>query len=281
MHDRYVAEAPDGRLYRTWHGQIDAEYWCYFGHEHGSDPSLIGDYEPYFEYVAYHNNRQNEAHNGFKGFVLNGIDGGDGNTYNWYINAHMGTAGAGRVCAVVHTVTVVVFNAGTGEMVAELAYKGDFGTAKANSLDNPVVQPASCETDLVHVDGLNSNEKRFRIANEPPYTNTGYETWRGGDNGLLGFDVRGLVFDNFNPMTSCDGLSCDNLVATGSFGEKRNIIFADGTDLVYLSGLDADGDGYFYTDQYGDNAQWFDEHPDGNFVRQFVMPGLDIVGPWE
>ena len=79
VHDRYVAEHPvEKKLYRTWHPAIDPVYWCHFGHEHGSDPSLVG-YTPYFGYIADKNN-QDERHEGFKGFAFK-----NGDT-DWYFN---------------------------------------------------------------------------------------------------------------------------------------------------------------------------------------------------
>ena len=53
VHDQYMTTGPDGKQYRTWHPQIDPVYWCSFGHEHGSDPSLAGTaYKVAFGYTA-------------------------------------------------------------------------------------------------------------------------------------------------------------------------------------------------------------------------------------
>src|SRR5262249_48533407 len=49
VHDQYTTTGPDGRRYATWHPQIDPVYWCYFPHDHGSDPSPLspGHQPPY------------------------------------------------------------------------------------------------------------------------------------------------------------------------------------------------------------------------------------------
>jgi hypothetical protein len=38
QHDAYSATGPDGKLYPTWHPAVDST-GCFFGHEHGDDPS--------------------------------------------------------------------------------------------------------------------------------------------------------------------------------------------------------------------------------------------------
>lgn len=269
VHDQYTAAGPDGQRYRTWHPQLDPVYWCSFGHEHGSDPALVGDYQPTFGYVAAHV-PQDEMHEGFKGYSLLG------GAVNWYLNVHGVTAMQRRICVPLHTVVVAAFDARSGEKLAELAYKGDFGPTKANSEDNPVVHPRQCDTQA-DLDAATSNEKKVRIANHSRYRNTGYETWRGGDHPGLGFDAQGaLIFDFLNPMSSCDGLACSEVVATGESGEKRDVLFAEDSRLRYPARLDPDGDGVFYTDVYGEQLLPAG-HP--NAVRQFVKPGLDLAGP--
>lgn len=270
VHDQHVARGPDGQMYRTWHPQIDPVYWCYFGHDHGSDPSLVGDYQPVFEYVAAHVPQNETPHEGFKGYSI--LDG----AINWYIGVHGGTADHRRICAPLHTVVVVAFNASSREKLAELSYKGDFGPTKTNSEDNPVVRPPQCD-DQRELDAGTNNEKKVRIANHSRYRNTGYETWRGGDNPTLGFDAKGaMIFDFLNPMTSCDTLSCADVVATGEAGEKRDILFAEDSRLRYLAELDPNRDGVFYTDVYGERLL---PASSPNAVRQFVKPGLNVVGP--
>lgn len=107
IHDRYVATGPDGNVYRTWHPQIvpiDAADptgpACTFAHEHGDDPStsLADPSPPLFDYAARRNGME-EAHEGFKVFVVNrGTTNDEGRTAttSTRIVAHMGTGGAKR-----------------------------------------------------------------------------------------------------------------------------------------------------------------------------------------
>lgn len=70
VHDQYRAAGPDGKLYATWHPPTDPEYGCYFGHEHGDDPSgapALRGRTIIFDYVNGLAGRS-EAHVGFKIF---------------------------------------------------------------------------------------------------------------------------------------------------------------------------------------------------------------------
>ncbi|HEU4743344.1 MAG TPA: hypothetical protein VFS50_17270 [Meiothermus sp.] len=100
VHDRYQVQGPDGLMYRTWHPQVDPDYWCTFDHEHGDDPrtSLANPALPPFGYI----NRQarlDKAHEGFKVFVANqGTANDEGRValHSSWIVAHMGTGGVRR-----------------------------------------------------------------------------------------------------------------------------------------------------------------------------------------
>ncbi|MFN3266511.1 MAG: hypothetical protein ACK41E_06680, partial [Deinococcales bacterium] len=84
LHRMYSVTARDGNNYGTWHPQIDPVYWCYFRHEHGADPALIGYNGAALEYVAKLFNDQAEIHEGFKSFVIRDETSGVG----WYISVH-------------------------------------------------------------------------------------------------------------------------------------------------------------------------------------------------
>lgn len=107
VHDRFVAVGPDGATYRTWHPQVvpvDASDpsgpTCTFAHEHGDDPStsLADPSPPLFEYAARRHG-MDEAHEGFKVFVINrGTTNDEGRTATTSTRmvVHMGTGGARR-----------------------------------------------------------------------------------------------------------------------------------------------------------------------------------------
>jgi len=282
VHDQYVTTAPDGKIYKTWHPQIDPVYWCYFGHEHGSDPSVM-NYSPYYDYVAFHNSRQNEQHEGFKGFVVQ-----DGSV-NWYVNIHATTGMIARACVDLHTVVFAATNA-EGELIAELAYKGDFGETKANTGDNALITNPNCDQAVLAAEGTRA-EKRLRVINEAGYQDSGYEKWR-----MIGRDFLGLEFnsdhitiDIRNPVTGCNGIVCqegiltnidkDNPTKVRNHGERRTIHFQNGIKLVYNKELDeADGkiDGFFFTNAKGTALA---QEGEEGALRQYIKPGLNIAGP--
>ncbi len=79
-------------------------------------------------------------------------------------------------------------------------------------------------------------------------------------------------------MTSCDGISCGQVLpnaSAGGYGVQKTIRIGD-TRLDYRPELDPDGDGVFYTDVYG--TKLLDSlHP--NAVRQYVKPGFSVSLP--
>ena len=281
VHDSYTTTGPDGREYATWHPQIDPTYWCYFGHEHGSDPSGMGGYMPYFDYVAYHNNRQDERHEGFKGFVVQ-----DG-SLTWYLNIHATVSMIMRTCIPLHTVVVAATNA-SGELVAEIAFKGDFGETVANTGDRALLKSTACDQEALLAQDTKA-EKRVRVLNDPNYEDKGYEQWRmiGSDFLGLEFNSGNITMDIRNPMTGCNGLRCSTGLLTNpkndgeikNHGERRTINFHNGVKLTYNLTHDLnDGvaDGFFYTNSYGNALA--QEGEEGS-IRQFIQPGLNVAGP--
>jgi hypothetical protein len=75
VHDRNVTTGPDGKQYPTWHPPIDAQYGCYFGHEHGDDPRTSVMFNevgmPPFGYVNAIEGQRKEDHVGNKVYVVN------------------------------------------------------------------------------------------------------------------------------------------------------------------------------------------------------------------
>ena len=269
VHDQYVAGHPDdGRMYRTWHPSIDPVYWCYFGHEHGSDPSLV-NYTPHFGYTAAKNNNQDERHEGFKGFAFKNND------INWYLNVHATTGLASRLCVRFHTAVLAATDS-DGKLLAELSFKADFGEARATEGDRPVIKSADCpQEDLAAAD--TGAEKRLRVIDE--FGNEGYEQWS-----FIGQDFLGLVLergrikiDIRNPVTGCNNLRCDEfVVASAKRGDLRTLKVSGNLEVDYREESDmSDGkkDGYFYTDPQGTE---FLKANDKNAVRQYVARDLSL-----
>ena len=285
VHDLYQSEGPNGQMYLGWHPQIDPVYWCYFGHEHGADPALIG-YGAAFRYIADQNNNQQEQHEGFKGYAMFSENG----DYGWYVNIHATTSAISRTCAQTHTVVIAVVDQRIGQLVAELGYKGDFGsvmTTEERNGQHLLIQPTfnpNC-ADQASILAQTSNVKMVRVHDEPGIGSGGYERWRGGltsnPNTNLGISFRGdhgMSLDIQNPLSACHTLTCDYGVSTGSNGTRRHIRFRDvqlqHSQIAILDGADGTMDGVFYTNQYGDTLVTPD-HP--NAVRQFIAPGLDVT----
>ncbi len=280
----YSSEAPNGKSYPSWHPQIDPVYWCYFRHEHGSDPSLIGLPGIPLEYIANVNSNQPEVHEGFKGFAIRDEKTG----YGWYINVHAETGDLHRVCTRKHTVTVTVTKLETGEIVAQLGYKGDFGASIGNKEiapgKSPIIQTPNmpgmvCDDQAAILKDAPGLSKRIRIAT---IDNGGYENWHGGLNSILGLtspSKEGMDVDIRNPGTTCPDIECKTLVLNNSHGDNRfidlhqpRLKYSQTNDT--LNGSAADG--VFYSDVYG--ITLFDA-PGVGRVKQFVKPGLDIAAP--
>jgi hypothetical protein len=272
---------PDGAEYPGWHPQIDPAYWCYYGYEHNSDPALIG-YQASFTYTANKFNNQKEPIEGFKGFAIRDGDVG------WYVNIHSETSTEARICARFHTVVVVAYNWKTKERLAELAYKGDFGASQANEGTNPFFT-TEC-TDIrtgqkVTQESIASETKAVKRIRAVSVANSGYENWAGGLNKNLGmtFSGNGMKIDIRNPATSCPDLACSSVVSNGSSSSTRRTLQFSKLTITYDQSKDATdnkpGDGYFYTDPYGEAPITPDANGQvpANAIKQFIKSGAKIT----
>jgi hypothetical protein len=297
LHNLYSVKAKDGKTYGTWHPQIDPVYWCYFRHEHGADPALIGYDGAALEYVAKLFNDQAEIHEGFKSFVIRDETSGVG----WYISVHAETGFEHRVCTQFHTVVVAAVGlrdtAGfaKGELLAELGFKGDFGASIVNKkvgdqefvIKKTTMAGGSCANQEaiynVGVATKSKSAKRIRVAAEP-FGNNGYEGWDGGIQKELGFSFpdwnSGFAIDIRNPATACATLECANITRNQNDHGDRRTIFMSGLKLNYKKTLDTVNDtapdGVFYSNLYGD--KFFDADGAGR-IRQFVKPNLNLTLP--
>lgn len=131
VHDRYVVTGPNGKLYRTWHPQVDPS-GCTFAHEHGDDPrtSAADNSLPAFGYLGELMG-MNEAHEGFKVFVAHrGTVNDEGRTaqVDSRIVAHFGTSRQGRVMMPHHSLEYdMVSPDGNYVHVSGMATTGDVG----------------------------------------------------------------------------------------------------------------------------------------------------------
>ena len=140
----------------------------------------MANYGAAFRYIADKNYGQNEQHEGFKGYVILNVEAETSKRYHWYVNIHSTTSAISPTCARQHTVVIAVVDAQTGELVAELGYKGDYGTVRSNQGDNTLIQhtfSATCpEQQSIdnELEGAgDSFLKRVRVANQAGVGNGG------------------------------------------------------------------------------------------------------------
>jgi hypothetical protein len=122
VHDRYQAQGPDGRSYPTWHPSVDAQYGCYFGHEHGDNPNgatALRGRTPLFGYASI-TAGMNEPHTGFKVFRWDNIQSSNGPQHNGaaiLMVLHQGTSGAARFTTVFHDIEIHYYNPRDGREI--------------------------------------------------------------------------------------------------------------------------------------------------------------------
>jgi hypothetical protein len=139
VHDKYVAQGPDGQWYATWHPPVDPQSGCVFGHEHGDNPatSNANSSPPLFGYAAAQAG-MNEPHVGFKVAVLNRGAVSEGKTLNdnYRVVLHMGTAGVGRYTQPMHSIQYD-FVSGDGSRWFHIYGIADTGNGKGATCTNP------------------------------------------------------------------------------------------------------------------------------------------------
>ena len=265
VHDQYQIQGPDGDWYGTWHPQIDPVYWCYFGHEHGSDPSVIpGAPKIPYQYVAA-KVPQVEPDVGFKEFIYQTPDG-----YWVRMINHASTAMHRRVCAQLHTVYATVYDQ-AGTEVFRVGFKADFG-ASLSTADGAVITPTNCGYDMNDVAESTKASKKIRTSAD----SNDYERWRAvptveaANLGML-FSHR---FDIRDPYSFCPGLVCDDVALHGS-GESETRRTIETDQFVFDARL-ALATGTFFTDPYGNGLV-----PPASLdaVEQYIEPGfyLDLT----
>ena len=157
VHDKYVVQGPDGKSYPTWHPQVDSS-GCRFDHEHGDDPrtSRANSSLPPFGYIGQLVG-DNEAHNGFKVFVMNrGTTNDEGRTMlvDARIVFHMGTGGVKRFTSQFHSMMFdVVAPDGHAVHLQGMADTGDaHNICEAREIPGRVFQTpqSDCRTTSVY-----------------------------------------------------------------------------------------------------------------------------------
>ena len=271
VHNQYQAEGPNGRLYASWHPQLDPVYTCTFDHEHGSDPALLpGDQDVVFGYVADQLG-QSESSEGFKNYIFEIEDG-----KMMMITLHAKLSNELHICRQFHTMKLKVVNS-EGELEADLSFKADFGPSKDKE-DGSLVQPSGCEEDQAAI----AEEAPFAAKVIPDADAEGVEgllSWQpfvgpGGNSGnALGLSMLSTVFYFENASLLPETGSDTKLVSTGEGGEQRYIIPIVDTVIAAASSV-AGSDGKFCTDPYGNEQRGCDEDA---AVEQYLKPGMQAT----
>ena len=274
VHDLHTTIGPDGAEYHTWHPAIDPVYWCYFGHEHGSDPSVIpGSPMIAYEYVAS-NVPQNEPNMGFKEFIFKDMTG------NYWVRfiIHAGTASDRRVCAQFHTLYVSVYDSAGNEKFG-VGFKADYGAAFSTSDGgDKVLTPSDCGYSMPalanQVDSL--QKRRINVGSG----SNNYETWDSREEtpqvlnlGMIQFDHG---FDIRNPMSHCNGITCNSVTVRDPEKEnstQRTLLMASWRSDFEFDADHALGSGEYFTDAYG-NGLLSESNPLA--TRQFAEPGFHL-----
>ncbi|MDJ0792449.1 MAG: S-layer homology domain-containing protein [Acidimicrobiia bacterium] len=272
VHDRHTTVGPDGKTYNTWHPQWDPVYWCSFGHDHGSSPSLIpgAPMVPY-GYVA-DKVPQDEPDMGFKEFTFQDLS-----SKHWVrFVIHAGTASGRRVCARLHTLYVQVYD-NSGRELMNIGFKADYGAAV--STDGPVLTPSNCGYSMPALRN-EVGDDRERSINVGADSND-YERWDSKDDTTqtrnLGFGAFEHSFDIRNPMSHCVNQTCNSVVKRDPEWQnatRRTMGMSSWQAPFTFSVARALGTGEFFTDPYG-NGLVSSGAP--NATRQFIDPAVQGV----
>ncbi len=253
VHDQYMVQASDGNTYRTWHPQIDQVYWCYFGHEHGSNPSLFdAKFTVPFGYAGEHMG-MHEKHEGFKVYIWEDILG-----YRWMVVQHQATSSNQAACGRTHELDFFTKNTRTDEIVSERYFVGDYGVSKMLGTGEPL-KP----TDCILQGKIQSKGSRFLPV--VGAKNNAEEPWIVNGTDVISFNMADFSVDTLDSMRMCSDKSCDRITMTGKKGSDHMISFIDGLGTKD----DENHNGIFYTDAMGMKDL---KKTDPMAVRQYTKP---------
>jgi hypothetical protein len=250
-------------MYPGWHPQRDPS-GCYFGHDHGSDPSYFSaadEYQPAFGYVNAVVG-MSEPPAGFKVFRVVEADG-----QQWLWTVHMGTSGYGRVCQSFHSIELAIADR-NGSLLAEIRWIADFGKSETND-NRGSFQPATCPNQASDASARGSVGVRQLSVNQVgPYAQQ-YEPWKPDlRNTVFGFPATTntslggghIQFNNKSSMTTCDDVECNSMSLTNHRGGGAYSVIQSTNFAIRPT-----RSGHFTTDMLGQSV--------GGFVPQYLAPG--------
>jgi len=274
VHGLYTTTGPDGAEYETWHPQIDPVYWCYFGHDHGSNPDLIpGSPKVPYGYVADKLD-QDEPNAGFKEFIFQDMD----NDLWVRFVIHAGTHSVRRVCAQFHTLHIEVYDL-AGEQQYSAAFKADYGAALATSDGgNGVLTPTNCGYSMPGLEATVSSHQNREINVGSDSDN--YERWDSREETAatynLGISVFDHQFDIRDPQSHCLSITCNSVVIRDPLDDnatRRTLGMASWRGDFTFDADHALGSGEYFTDPFVAAIRTAGA---SDAVRQYVAPGFSL-----
>jgi hypothetical protein len=274
VHESYQAQGPDGKMYRTWHPQIDPVYWCYFDHTHYSDPSLLTEgsgvvFQPLYNYFADKGGPV-ETHEGFHQEVLEYTRTSNGKTYRLFKLTHAETHIQTRACTERHAHQLVLYDVAAKEIVANIYHKPSFGPSRNAGTFTPYA-PSNCPENA-RVSAL------YGARNIPPTDNGGYETWQIVYDSYAKLGISGgHTVAYLNPLTKCVAPNCSQVRSTGEVNARVWVITPHANEnegVTFRASTAFNGGGVFYTDYTGEK-QLSGTSPGA--VRQYIKPGLNVT----
>jgi hypothetical protein len=264
VHDQYVATGPDGKPYPTWHPPTDPTYKCWFGHEHGDNPSgspALRGRPVLFGYVGTLA-ASDEPHAGFKVFRWDNIQHPNAPNHDGaflLMVVHQGTSGAARFTTVHHSVVFDYYNPNDGREV-HIQMMAPFGKLLVGCGANDPTMVLSVQQQNVPGARQVSADKCFNLPTTP------YEDWVTAM--YVGTDANGgwkayidPHFAVFNPNTYCivSNGACtlgysDVRAATGADPLSAASWFKGAHREAYLNQVWLDnvgGSSTIWTDPYG------------------------------
>jgi hypothetical protein len=285
--------------YLTWHLPYDTKSWCYFTHEHGSNPALIfgadvGANMPeygYFDQFPGHK----ESHFGHKGYAITVWPEAD-----FYVTHHFGATGVGRfnTCEQrFHLVEVSAMNKAHTVLLYKIRMMADYGEVSgvSKSGDDPAddhsINPPGCPDGNAQAaadaiaGGYQPGARREGIAEffDPPNpAGLSYGPWRfakkycltlaicNGQGGSGAFVVNTQdALDSYRSHTDLTMISDFDRSGTARFLTINETTFGCPTNLPATK---RDANGYWYTDMMGVTVYDLANRP-ASAVRQYCRPG--------
>ncbi len=192
VHATFTTTGPDGKTYPTWHPPEDPQSGCWFGHEHGSDPSTFPAIAqvgmPAFGYTAAQHGME-EPHVGFKVYVVNDSDR---NRY-WMSTFHMGTSGPKRAFEPMHTHDLAVIRADNKQVLANVHLMANTGASvpkckESDAQNNIIPNSAPAGTGV------------GKVVPTSDCSSDAYEAW-GADSDIGDYFHMDATFDVDNGIT--------------------------------------------------------------------------------